>query len=77
MKGIDAPAGLDEDWRPSIMEHLRHARIAMAFAERQAQDRAAPQDISEIWPDWRKRFNPAQLEQVKVMREAFRRYRHS
>ncbi len=34
LKGIDRPPGADEEWRPSIMEHIRHARIAISFEER-------------------------------------------
>lgn len=34
MKGIDRPADADEDWKPSILEHIRHARIAMDFNDR-------------------------------------------
>jgi hypothetical protein len=32
--GIDRPANADEDWRPSLMEMMRHARIAMDFENR-------------------------------------------
>ncbi len=32
--GIDRPANADEEWRPSLMEMMRHARIAMDFEDR-------------------------------------------
>jgi hypothetical protein len=34
MKGIDRPQWADDEWRGSIMEHIRHARLDLAFAER-------------------------------------------
>lgn len=43
MKGIDHPGGADDDWQPSIDEHWRHGRIAVAFVERQEREAAARQ----------------------------------
>lgn len=64
LKGIDRPEGADEDWRGSLLDHIRHAQIAMAFEER--DKRAEPADD----PDDAKRFTPAQLNQVYVLRRA-------
>ena len=41
MKGIDRPAHADEDWRPSLMDHIRHQQIALAFEERLERERQA------------------------------------
>lgn len=34
LRGIDRPEGADEDWRPSLSEMMRQAKIAKTFAER-------------------------------------------
>jgi hypothetical protein len=45
MKGIDRLPDADEDWKPSIMEHIRHARIDIAFEERDRNFRAQQLDV--------------------------------
>jgi hypothetical protein len=44
IKGIDRPEGADEDWRPSLMDMMKHARIAIEFERR--NERPSP-DSSE------------------------------
>lgn len=65
MKGIDRPVDAPDDWRGSILDHIRHAQIAIAFEER--NKRPEPQKSSLSQPgDWR--YTPAQLQQVDVLR---------
>jgi len=66
-EGIDRPENAPEDWRPSLMEHLRHAQIAMAFNERNLKP--APERNSLARPDDAKRYTSAQLKQVMVLRK--------
>lgn len=40
MKGIDRPPG-DQDWKGSLLDHIRHAQIAIAFEERLERERLA------------------------------------
>lgn len=76
LKGIDRPPGADEDWRPSLMEHIRHAQIAIAFEERKERDRLYGA-IAEFGPVPRhvQDYTPAQLSQYAIMRRAFRDFR--
>lgn len=37
LPGIDRPAHADDEWRPSIMDHVRLCLIAEAFEKRQQQ----------------------------------------
>jgi len=41
MPGIDKPANADDDWRPSIIDHIRLCGIAMRFDERNKETRRA------------------------------------
>lgn len=65
MKGIDRPADADEDWKGSILDHIRHARIAMTFNERNGADVAdrerekQRQFIREEFEEFRKRAGGA------------------
>jgi hypothetical protein len=34
IRGLTPPENSDEDWKPSLLEMIRHAEIAMAFEER-------------------------------------------
>jgi hypothetical protein len=67
LKGIDRPEGADDDWKGSIMDHLRHAEIATAFEERNKK-RPAPPVGDPRYHDDATRYTPAQLEQIKVFR---------
>lgn len=42
MAGIDRPSDAPDDWRPSLADHLRHARIAMEFEDRQQREAKLP-----------------------------------
>jgi hypothetical protein len=42
IKGIDRPANAPDDWRGSISECVRHAQIAIAFANRDQPRKARP-----------------------------------
>jgi len=35
IRGVDQPEAAPEDWRPSILEMMRHANIAISFGSRQ------------------------------------------
>lgn len=72
LKGIDRPEHADDDWRPSILEHIRHAEIAIAFEER---DKAGPPPQSSMDGYWEwyyrhRGFTPAQREQSIIWRNA-------
>lgn len=71
--GIDKPEGADEDWKPSLMDCIRLAQIAIAFEKR--NERRAPDPISLSRPDDAKRYSPAQLKQVLFMRKRFAEFR--
>jgi hypothetical protein len=76
LKGIDRPEGADDDWRPSIMEHLRHAQIAMAFERR--NERPAPPVQDDLRRDGdEKRFTPAQQKQIMAWRKGLREMRRT
>lgn len=34
IRGIDKPEGADDDWRPSLLDMIRHGEIALAFNRR-------------------------------------------
>jgi len=76
LKGIDRPEGADDEWRPSIMEHLRHAQIAMAFEQRNQRSAPLVQDDLRR-PGDEKRFTPAQLEQMMLWRKGLREMRRA
>lgn len=80
LKGIDRPEGADEDWKPSILEHIRHAAIAIAFEERKhrAPDLAPDRNFWDAyWRDYdiKRGFTPAQCAMAKTYRELIRKHR--
>lgn len=72
LKGIDRPEHADEDWRPSIMEHLRHAEIAIAFEKRNER---VPVESGLRRPCDSERFTPAQQKQIEFVRKYWREQR--
>jgi hypothetical protein len=77
LKGIDRPEGADDDWKGSIMDHLHHAAIAIAFEERNKKPAPAPLLGPLHRHDDAKRYTPAQLEQIMVWREGVRDLRRT
>lgn len=82
LKGIDRPEGVaPEDWKPSIMEHLRLCAIdaktnEMAERNRLRTSHAPPNGENLSQPgDWR--YTPAQLKQLYVLRRHLREERRS
>lgn len=60
MAGIDRPADAPDDWQPSLMEHLRHARIALEHEERLEREKnipIRPIPRTSTRRDWRNRFH--------------------
>jgi hypothetical protein len=68
MLGIDRP-NADEDWHGSIMEHIRHAQIAIAFENRNEKN-VATDDLRRPGDD--KSFTPAQQQQIMILRKRLR-----
>jgi hypothetical protein len=64
--GISRPAHADEEWRPSIMDCIRQAQIAMIFEDRNKRPEL-PSSLGR--PDDAKRYTPAQLAQVMILRK--------
>lgn len=61
IRGLDRPDNADESWRPSIMEVVRHACIALAFEDR----RQAAQPVStERRFSWERRLTAAQWDSL-------------
>jgi len=71
-KGIDRPENASDDWRPSILEHIRHAAIAIAFEERD-KNRPPVQTSYRRHGD-EKRFTPAQQKQIETFRFLLRKH---
>jgi len=79
MPGIDKPPGADDSWRPSIIDHMRLACIAMAFDARKRNQEADERSHWERFIDdymdgvYRNRgYTPAQIEMAKRYRQAMR-----
>lgn len=72
MKGIDRPPNAPDDWRGSIMEHIRLSAIDAQInemAERNRLGRAVEPVNSDLSrPGDSMRYTPAQLEQVYILR---------
>lgn len=75
MRGIDRPEGADDEWRGSILDHLRHARIAMEFEDRNERRPRPAMNSDPRYYDDAKRFTPAQFEQIKIFRKSVERAR--
>lgn len=74
MKGIDRPDGVaPEDWKGSLLDHIRHARIAIAFEERyqRAALVAANPNLSRPADE---RFTNAELEGMMNYRRLCNKY---
>lgn len=80
MKGIDRPAHADEEWRPSLSDHLNWARVDMAQEERRARDLAARDQIGNVvvqdWEIKMRGWTLAQIETVKRLRFLSQKYAH-
>lgn len=74
LKGIDRPEGSDEDWKGSILDHLRHAAIAIAFEER---DKHQPVRDEFYRPGDEKKFTPEQQKQIVTWRKGLREMRRA
>lgn len=46
MKGIDRPKSATEDWHGSILDHLRHASIAISFRKRDKREASASDQMA-------------------------------
>ena len=66
IRGIDRPENAPDDWQPSLLECIRHAQIAAAFEKRNEQRTESP---SLHRHDDAKRYTPAQLKQVMILRK--------
>lgn len=78
MKGIDRPPGADDDWRGSILDHLRHAQIAIAFQERQERERLqATLPADEYIPTFVRHYTLAQLKQWNILQQYHRDQRRA
>jgi len=80
MPGIDKPANADDSWRPSILEHLRFAQIAISFAERNnrpADPAPEPQMMETYWKSYedKRGYTPAQRMQAKGLRDLMKKFR--
>jgi len=67
LKGIDRPAGADDEWRPSLADHLRHTEIDAAFERRNERPASVQNDLRR--PGDEKRFTPAQQKQIMAWRK--------
>jgi hypothetical protein len=73
MKGIDRPPDAPDDWRGSILEHIRHARIALAFERRDTALRVHDVEVAD-WEIKSRGWTPAQVEQTKIHRALIRKF---
>lgn len=79
LKGIDKPEGSDGDWRPSLMDHLRHGEIALAFAGRGRpgiSDAQYDSSAERYWHSYERyrEFTPAQVDGFRTFRLLTRKY---
>lgn len=75
MKGIDRPENAPDDWQPSLLEHIRHAAIAIAFEERNKRPQLPTLNIQpEPWEIKTFGWTADQVEQVKRHRSLIRKY---
>lgn len=68
IRGIDRPEHADEEWRGSITEMVRHARIAIDFEDRDNQAKALAK-MGNLRRRGDEKYTPAQLEQMTVLRK--------
>lgn len=78
LKGIDKPPGADDDWCPSLMDHLRFAQIDEAFEKRNellaAPLQPNPLDAYWLWYEKWRGFTPAQIVQSRTHRALIKKY---
>jgi hypothetical protein len=74
--GIDRPAHADNDWRPSLLDSIRLAEIAMAFERRNERpiERAVEPPMStdswaRYWAWYERDYTPAQRENAAAWRK--------
>lgn len=67
IRGIERPENADDSWRPSIADMMRHAEIAIAFAERDKHARALT-SMGSYRRHGDEKYTPAQLQQLMVLR---------
>ena len=67
IRGIERPEYADDSWRPSIADMMRHAEIAIAFAERDKRTKALS-SMGRFRRPGDEKFTPAQLQQLRVLR---------
>lgn len=76
--GIDRPSNADEDWRPSLEDMFRHARIAISFENRNKRPPPAPpaHHMDTYWRRYadQRGFTQAQREGMARHRELCRKY---
>lgn len=70
IRGLTRPENAPEDWRPSLVEMIRHAEIAISFAERNQRATHESVDLSPQNAD--RKYTPAQLEQIMILRKHLR-----
>jgi hypothetical protein len=78
IRGIDRPEDAPEDWRPSLEEMFRHARIAISFENRNKQPPLAPptHHMDAYWRRYEEQrgFTRPQREAMARHRELCRKY---
>lgn len=76
LKGLDRPENAPDDWRPSIMEHIRLSAIDARINEQAERNRlgtTVPVESGDLSrPGDAKRYTPAQLQQIMVLRRYHR-----
>lgn len=76
--GIDRPADAPEDWRPSLEDMFRHARIAISFENRNKRPPPAPPawHMEAYWHQYedQRSFTQAQRETMARHRALCRKY---
>jgi hypothetical protein len=71
--GIHAPENAPDDWRPSLMDCIRLAQIAISFEERDKKLASIPESPPLHRSDDAKKYTPAQLDQILFLRNYARR----
>jgi hypothetical protein len=67
IRGIE-PERTSEDWRGSIADMMRHASIAISFAERDNQAKALA-SMGDLRRPGDGKYTPAQMAQMMVLRK--------
>jgi hypothetical protein len=73
IRGLHPPKGVDEFWRPSFLDMIRHASSEISRQERSAQPPATYEDAVERYTLQRiKNWTPAQRAQAEYVRRRVR-----